>query len=162
MGMGRRAGMGRRVGMGPGSGWRHVLGGLPSSLVALSAGGIRGTLLLLLAFASEVAGFGCIYTLLSIVCPSHTSMQFLIPCSLFVFCCWSRCVSRGSQGSQVPSSLRSTSQTQFNSEWLSCDAVLRTTLPFNHPVILILKFFDLIHLIFFSHFINLMSQHLWE
>ena len=41
-------GDGEEVGMGPGSGWRHVLGGLPTPLVALSAGGMHSTLLLLL------------------------------------------------------------------------------------------------------------------
>ena len=59
MGRGRRVGMslgcgelsdgdGEEVGLGPGSGWRHVLGGLPTPLVALSAGGMHSTLLLLL------------------------------------------------------------------------------------------------------------------
>ena len=85
------------------------MGGLPTPLVMLCAGGMHSTLLLLptpclcsLLFRSGIWAF-CIF--LSIICPSCSCGQlFLVPYSFFVFCCSRRCVSGASTAAKGPRS----------------------------------------------------------
>ena len=88
--MGRAGSLyGVRVGVYPGVRQEDGLGGLPTPLVVLSAGGVLSALLLLLALQKWQLGFWSFCILLSIICPNYACTQlFLVPYIFFVFCCW--------------------------------------------------------------------------
>ena len=90
---------GVRVEVRPGvrlEGWlAHLFGGVCRGHAQYSAFALD-TLFLLPALQKWQLGFfGSFFNLLSIICPSCACTQlYLVPCSLFVFCCWRRHLSR--------------------------------------------------------------------
>ena len=88
---------GVRVGMWPGVGARCGLGGLPTPLVVVCAGGHAQYPAFALGSSIVAVGGGFLVFLylLSIICPNCACTQlFLVLCSFFVFCCWRTGVSR--------------------------------------------------------------------
>ena len=79
---------------------------LPTPLVVVCVGGMLRTLFLLPAIQKWQLSFWSFCILLTIICPNCTCTQlFLVPYSLFVFCCSRRHSSRcrhHSKGSQLP------------------------------------------------------------
>ena len=68
-----------------GSGWRGGIGGLPTLLMMLNAGGRRCTPLLLLALQKWHLGFWSLY-ILSVICPNYACTHlFSVPYRFFVF-----------------------------------------------------------------------------
>ena len=118
---------GVRAGVGPGTRWEVWLGGRPTPLLALCAGGMPRILLLVSAPQKWQKVFSVLFCfvlfpfwaiLVALICPNGASMHlFLVPYSFFVFCCSRRCLfrckhcSQCSQGSQAPDCLRFTQTT---------------------------------------------------